>query len=153
MDIGNTYNIDIHKMTSEDFEGAAALEKEIFSHGMNASDFAKACEHEENIYTAACIDGCVAAYCTVTALYEDADLCNIAVDASYRQMNIGTMLMEETIRLCRQKGVKRIFLEVRESNSIAINFYKKMKFFEINKRKRYYKEPEEDALIMCRDIK
>ncbi len=153
MDIGNNYNIDIHKMTDKDFEGAALLEKEIFLHGMNAMDFAKACAHEENIYTVACVDGCVAAYCTVTALYEDADLCNIAVAECYRHMHIGTVLLEETIRLCGKNGVKRIFLEVRESNSIAINFYKKMKFFEINRRKRYYKEPEEDALIMCRDIK
>lgn len=152
MDIGNNYDIDIHKMTEKDFEGAAVLEKEIFLHGMSAKDFEEACVREENIYTVACVDGIVVAYCTITALYENADLCNIAVAKAFRHMHIGAVLLRETIELCRQREVKKIFLEVRESNFIAINFYKKMKFYEINIRKRYYKEPEEDAIIMCKDI-
>ena len=45
-----------------------------------------------------------------------------------------------------------IFLEVRESNQVAINFYKKNKFKEISVRKNYYSEPNENAIIMKLEV-
>ena len=44
--------------------------------------------------------------------------------------------------------MKDIFLEVRESNQVAINFYKKNNFKQISIRKGYYSDPTEDAIIM-----
>ena len=45
-----------------------------------------------------------------------------------------------------------IFLEVRESNQVAINFYKKNKFNQISIRKNYYSEPNENAIIMKLEV-
>ncbi|MDR0676456.1 MAG: GNAT family N-acetyltransferase [Elusimicrobiota bacterium] len=48
--------------------------------------------------------------------------------------------------------IKKIFLEVRESNIIAINLYKKFDFEVIDYRKNYYSKPLENAIIMRLDI-
>ena len=48
--------------------------------------------------------------------------------------------------------IKNIFLEVRESNQTAINFYKKNKFKEISIRKNYYSKPTENAIIMKLEV-
>ncbi len=92
--------------------------------------------------------GKVIAYCTITALYETADLCNIAVKEEYRRCHIAEKLLGECVITCKARGVTRILLEARESNAPALNFYKKMGFMEIGRRKNYYKEPCEDAVIM-----
>ena len=97
---------------------------------------------------AAADNGKVIAYCTITALYETADLCNIAVKEEYRRCHIAEKLLEKCVITCKARGVTRILLEARESNTPALNFYKKMGFMEIGKRKNYYKEPCEDAVIM-----
>src|SRR5256885_9824026 len=55
-------------------------------------------------------------------------------------------LMEEMIEACKAAGVKTIFLEVRESNCGARNFYSGMGFTEAGRRGRYYRQPVEDAL-------
>jgi [ribosomal protein S18]-alanine N-acetyltransferase len=48
----------------------------------------------------------------------------------------------------RKCGAKSIELEVRESNVAALGLYRRLGFIEQDKRKRYYKDPEEDAVLM-----
>ena len=97
---------------------------------------------------AAADNGKVIAYCTITALYETADLCNIAVKKEYRRCHIASRLLEESILRCISLKTEGVLLEAREDNLPALDFYKKMGFMEIGKRKNYYKEPCEDAVIM-----
>ena len=52
------------------------------------------------------------------------------------------------INICRSNGVEDIFLEVRESNVSARALYVKLGFAEIGKRKKYYSNPTEDAILM-----
>ncbi len=77
-------------------------------------------------------------------------------------IDVYEILAIATIEECRNKGIaqklldkiktKDIFLEVRESNQVAINFYKKNKFKEISVRKNYYSEPNENAIIMKLEV-
>ncbi len=77
-------------------------------------------------------------------------------------IDVYEILAIATIKEYRNKGVaqglldkiktKNIFLEVRESNQVAINFYKKNKFKEISVRKNYYSEPNENAIIMKLEV-
>ena len=80
--------------------------------------------------------------------FEICDLINIAVYTSYQRNNIGTKLLDYAIT---NTTSDKIMLEVRESNTKAINLYTKLGFKEINKRIKYY--GNEDALIMERVIK
>lgn len=141
-------NIESRKMLPEDAPAIADFEKRMFGTCTDARTYKKSCMEEENIYMLAEDNGEVIAYCAITALYETADLCNIAVKEGYRRCHIAERLLEECILRCKGQGVTRILLEAREGNIPALSFYKKMDFKEIGRRKGYYKEPCEDAVIM-----
>ena len=141
-------DIKFRKMLPEDVYVVSGMEKQMFGTCTNAELYKKMCMDEKNIYMAAADNGKVIAYCTITALYETADLCNIAVKEEYRRCHIAEKLLGECVITCKARGVTRILLEAREINAPALNFYKKMGFMEIGRRKNYYKEPCEDAVIM-----
>lgn len=140
--------ISFRKMLPEDASVISGLEKRLFGTCTDEASYKKMCMDGKNIYMAAEDNGEVIAYCAVTALYETADLCNIAVKEEYRRCHIAEKLLEKCIISCKNRGVTRILLEARESNAPAINLYQKTGFMEIARRKNYYKEPCEDAVIM-----
>ncbi|MBZ5507459.1 MAG: ribosomal protein S18-alanine N-acetyltransferase [Acidobacteriia bacterium] len=73
---------------------------------------------------------------------------NIAVTGSARRCGLGTRLLGEFLDLVRQRGSKTVFLEVRESNLAARALYGKWAFLEVGRRKMYYQDPVEDALVL-----
>lgn len=72
---------------------------------------------------------------------------NIAVAGSARRRGLGTRLVGEFLDLARTQGAQAVFLEVRESNRAARGLYEKWGFLERGRRPRYYREPEEDAIV------
>lgn len=72
---------------------------------------------------------------------------NIAVTGSARRRGLGSRLLGEFLTLVRERGGRRVFLEVRESNHAARQLYEKWAFIEIGRRKAYYRNPAEDALV------
>lgn len=84
---------------------------------------------------------------------DEADLANIAVLPEIRGQGIGGKFLDKILDISREKGVLRVFLEVRESNSVARGLYLSRGFEEIGKRRKYYRNPTEDAVIMVREEK
>jgi ribosomal-protein-alanine acetyltransferase len=72
---------------------------------------------------------------------------NIVVAESIRRRGFGMRLVGEFLELARDQSAEKIFLEVRESNLAARRLYEKWAFVESGRRKGYYQEPEEDAII------
>ncbi len=72
---------------------------------------------------------------------------NLAVAPKCRKLGIGSDLLAETVKFCKNSDFVLISLEVRVSNLSAINLYKKFKFGHIGIRKKFYTNPVEDALI------
>lgn len=83
---------------------------------------------------------------------DEAEILNLAVDSTRRRQGIGSRLMKNALAACKAVGVKKIFLEVRDSNEAARNFYLRMGFIEIRRRREYYSRPLEDALILARTV-
>ena len=81
------------------------------------------------------------------SLDEEWEIENIVVAAAVQRRGLGTRLLREFLDLARSKGADRIFLEVRESNLVARRLYENWAFVENGRRKRYYREPEEDAIV------
>jgi ribosomal-protein-alanine N-acetyltransferase len=77
---------------------------------------------------------------------------NIAVSGPARRRGLGTRLVGEFIDLARSRGAKTIYLEVRESNLAARMLYEKWAFVETGRRKGYYADPAEDALILAMSL-
>ena len=72
---------------------------------------------------------------------------NIAVSGPARKRGLGTRLLGELLDLARATGAEAVFLEVRESNRAARALYEKWSFLESSRRKHYYHDPEEDAIL------
>jgi ribosomal-protein-alanine N-acetyltransferase len=73
---------------------------------------------------------------------------NIAVTGAARRCGLGSRLVGELLDLVRKRGGRAVFLEVRESNRAARSLYEKWAFIEVARRKMYYQNPAEDALIL-----
>ena len=139
----------IIKLTSNDIdyiEQIFNLEKEIFKNSAFSIDYLKTLIKNNNsfIYTYL-IDNQVCGYLMVLDSIDVYEILAIATVEEYRNKSIAQELLDKI-------KMKDIFLEVRESNQIAINFYKKNKFKEISVRKNYYSEPNENAIIMKLEV-
>lgn len=71
---------------------------------------------------------------------------NMAIAGPARRHGLGARLLGELLDLARAKGAEAVFLEVRESNRAARALYEKWAFQESGRRRRYYQDPEEDAI-------
>jgi ribosomal-protein-alanine N-acetyltransferase len=79
---------------------------------------------------------------------DEAELLNLGVDPSWRRRGVGRELMTAAFADARHAGATRVFLEVRESNAGARAFYGVLGFFEVGRRRAYYRNPPEDALVL-----
>jgi len=84
------------------------------------------------------------------AVAGEAEILNLAVGGPQRRRRIGRRLMQVALGEAISLGVKRGFLEVRESNAGARAFYAGLGFAEEGRRKGYYQDPAEDALLLSR---
>lgn len=89
-------------------------------------------------------------YLDYSIIYERMEIDNFFVEEPYRNQKIGTKLMSHLISIAISNHVINITLEVRESNIIARNMYKKFGFREIAKRKFYY--GNEDGILMEKQV-
>jgi [ribosomal protein S18]-alanine N-acetyltransferase len=86
------------------------------------------------------------------ALGAEWEIENIAVAGPARSRGLGTRLLGEFLDLAQHQDAKAVFLEVRESNRWARRLYEKWAFVESGRRKHYYGEPEEDAIVYRLDF-
>lgn len=114
--------------------------KESFENEMHANDRAK--------YVVATLGDTVIGYGGMWFIIDEAHITNIAVHPDYRQRKIGEMIVKEMIRVANENGISSLTLEVRVSNTPAINLYRKLGFVDYGIRKGYYTDTGEDALIM-----
>ncbi|MEG6616613.1 ribosomal protein S18-alanine N-acetyltransferase [Peptococcaceae bacterium 1198_IL3148] len=103
-------------------------------------------------YYVVALDGAkVVGYGGMWLILDEAHITNIAVSPSSRGKKVGLMLMKHLMKKAVEFGAVRMTLEVRPSNDIARNLYKKLGFEERGLRKNYYNDTHEDAIIMWQD--
>ncbi len=90
----------------------------------------------------------VVGYCGFWIAADEVHISTIAVDPGYREQGIGQLLLVTTIEQAVKLGAYIISLEVRVSNIAAQNLYHKYGFRVVGRRRRYYSDNREDALIM-----
>jgi ribosomal-protein-alanine N-acetyltransferase len=81
------------------------------------------------------------------AVGKEWELENVVVEAAARRRGLGRQMVDELIHTARERNAIAIFLEVRESNAAARELYENRKFIECGRRKHYYCDPEEDAIV------
>jgi len=92
--------------------------------------------------------GRVVGYAVAWSVVDQCELGNVAVSADWRGLGIGRSLVLEVLQLARGRDVGEVFLEVRPSNPVAQRLYASLGFRLVGRRKNYYFEPVEDALVM-----
>jgi len=83
---------------------------------------------------------------------EEWEIENVAIAGPARRRGLGTRLLGELLDLARAQDAAAVFLEVRESNQAARALYEKWAFLESGRRRGYYKDPEEDAILYRLDF-
>lgn len=84
----------------------------------------------------------------VWLILDEAHIATLAVHPDFRGKGIATNLIEQVLLEVYQKGARRALLEVRASNQAAQDLYKKFGFKIVHRRRRYYYDNKEDALLM-----
>ena len=104
-----------------------------------------------NFYGFIAEDGAPKGFITYSVNTDAADLQDLFVIEDYRKTGAGNALIAAFISDARDRGVKKLFLEVRETNAAAIRLYEKAGFTRISVRKKYYRDGE-NALIYIKEI-
>lgn len=78
----------------------------------------------------------------------DIDLLNIGIEPAYQKRGCGRMLLDALFCSCQSTGSVNVFLEVRSANRSAVDFYQACGFELVGTRKDFYRNPDDDALIM-----
>lgn len=91
----------------------------------------------------------VSGYSVARWVEDEAEVLNIAVADEERGKGIGGKLLDHVVSALQRKGVRHIFLEVRDSNTGARALYKSRGFRELSRRTGYYQRPTEDAIVLA----
>lgn len=144
--------MEIRSWKYSDISRIAELEKECFpkepwSFKMLASSF------DADTFRGVLADDCgeIVGYGGITLAGDFADIENVAVTEFFRNSGIGTQILRSLVNIARVEGAKKVFLEVRVSNSVAMGLYLKCGFKGVYARTRYYSDGE-DCLVMVKEL-
>ncbi len=142
----------IRSMLPADVPQIAALERLCFSDPWSEGSVAGELENALSLWLVAEEDGTVRGYIGSQSVPPDCDILNLAVAPDARRQGLGQQLLQALLDALHRRGIERVFLEVRPTNVPARALYAALGFEEIGRRKEYYVNPVEDALILRKEL-
>ena len=94
----------------------------------------------------------VVGFLVARAIVAEAEILNLCIAPEKRRSGLAEALLNTAVAELRRTRVDRLFLEVRESNTPAISFYEKHQFRETGRRPGYYRDPDEAAVLMMKEL-
>ena len=141
----------IETMKSSHVAQIAELEKICFSDPWSEKSIASELNNELAFWLTAVEGEQVVGYIGSQTVMDESDMMNVAVRPDFRRKGIAEALVNALVEALKSKGSRCLTLEVRASNVPAITLYEKLGFSEIGRRKNYYRNPREDALILRKE--
>lgn len=139
----------LRKMTLDDIEQVLAIDRMSFSLPWPERSFRfDLTDNPASRCWVAEIDGKVAGMIVAWLIVDEVHVATIATHPDFRRRGIAKKLLAHTLQHLREEGAQSSFLEVRASNFAAQEMYRKFGFEETGVRPRYYKDNDEDALLM-----
>ncbi|MBR3497654.1 MAG: ribosomal protein S18-alanine N-acetyltransferase [Selenomonadaceae bacterium] len=135
-------------MTTEDADAVAEIEEKSFAMPWKRDDFWREAQNELATYIVGELDGKIVAYAGAWVSFNQAEVMSVAVVPELRGQGVGTILFGELIQAVKARGATAITLEVRPSNTAAIKLYQSFGLRSVGRRRGYYLDNGEDALIM-----
>lgn len=141
--------VEILEMKEEHINEVLAVEETCFHIPWTRADFQREInENKMAIYRVAVVNGKIVGYAGMWHVVNEGQITNVAVLPEYRRYGIGNAIMEEFIKIAQDYEMIGITLEVKISNLPAQKLYTKFGFKPEGFRKNYYKDTNEDAIIM-----
>lgn len=141
----------ITNMREQHVAQVAVLEKLCFSDPWSEKSVASELNNKLSLWLVAEDHGTVLGYVGSQTVIDETDMMNIAVHPDYRNQGIATGLIVGLVEELKKRGSRCLTLEVRASNEPAIRLYRMMEFQEVGRRRNYYRNPREDALILRKE--
>lgn len=143
-------NITYRKMVSDDVPAVYAIELATFPTPWTLDSFYYEVHENQYAHYVLAIDeeDHIIGFCGMWMVVDAAQITNVAVIESARGRGIGEGLMREAMRIAQQNEMEIMSLEVRVTNTVAQNLYRKLDFQDGGLRKGYYTDNGEDALVM-----
>jgi ribosomal-protein-alanine N-acetyltransferase len=138
----------IRKMQHSDVPRVLEIERLLFSTPWSEDSFLNEIYKKYAISKVAVIDGNIIGYICANFILHEAHILNLAVLPDFQRRGVATVLMNESLKELKEKGCVFMYLEVRASNAGARQFYELFGFKVMDVRKKYYINPNEDALLM-----
>ena len=140
--------------TALDIDRVVELEAEAFSDAWTRSSFEQLLSDTRSLFAVACgNDGLVHGYVVAWYVADEGEIANLAVASTSRRRGIGGMLLDTALDAARTRDAASVYLEVRDSNQSAQSLYASRGFEQVMRRRRYYRAPTEDALVLKLDLR
>ena len=145
-------NLIIRKMTLDDLPAVVELDRMSFSLPWPERSFRfELTDNPASRCWVAEVDGKLAGMIVVWLLVDEAHVATLATHPDFRRQGIAKKLLSHALQNLVKEGAQSSFLEVRVSNMAAQEMYRKFGYKEAGRRRRYYKDNDEDAILMSLD--
>ena len=143
---------EVREMSMEDGAAVAEMEHQLFADAWSEKSVLETLGQENTICLTALKAGRTAGYLLAYTAADEAEIARIAVTEELQRQVVARALLQRLENVCKEKGLTRILLDVRESNEAARALYESAGFREDGIRQRFYEDPQEDAILMSRKI-
>lgn len=144
--------VDFCRLDREDVPALLALEKFCFATPWSERQFNLAFEMNLFYVFGLKSAGCLLGYISFYVSADEMEILNLAIAPEYRRRGLGARLLGLTLKIVQKMGAGRVLLEVRDSNTPARNLYDRCGFKQVGRRKAYYPDNQEDALLLRLDF-
>ena len=141
-------SVSFREMVPDDADVVAAVEAACFPVPWSRESFWREASNEHTCYRLAVADEQVVGFAGCWVTCDEAQITNIALLPDWRGQGLGTRLMADLMAATKARGCTAMTLEVRPSNTAALALYHHYGFKEAGRRKGYYTDNGEDAIIM-----
>lgn len=140
--------MNILPMTEQTVPQVADLESRSFSTPWSEKSIREELNNEWALWYVALEDETFLGYIGIQYGLDGGDIMTIATEPDYRGKGIGKALIRHVLEIFKEKHLQYLTLEVRPSNAPALKLYETLGFSQVGKRKNYYRNPTEDALLL-----
>lgn len=143
--------VKIERMQRSDVPRVMEIELQCFSTPWHESAYLTELVNRSAYYVVARIDDEIVGYSGMWLILDEAHITTIGVDPVYRGRKIGEQILVAMLEEAQRRSARRAALEVRQSNHLAQNLYRKYGFVPTAIRRGYYSDNGEDAVVMFVD--
>ncbi|MYM75173.1 ribosomal protein S18-alanine N-acetyltransferase [Duganella sp. FT134W] len=138
-------------MQASDLDEVFALEQRVYPYPWTMANFVDSLNSNYEAWVLRERDGHLLGYFLLMAVVDESHLLNVAVSAEKQGQGLGRFLLNQAVACSRGLGMESVLLEVRPSNTRALQIYERYGFKQIGRRKGYYpaaNQQREDAIVM-----